>query len=82
MNNSSNTKQLTNLQKSFLVIERLQSQVEELEKAQKEKIAIIGMGCRVPGGPSTPEAFWELLQNGVDAIRHLQKYSNAYPNYL
>ena len=68
MNNSSNIKQLTNLQKSFLVIERLQSQVEELEKAQKEKIAIIGMGCRVPGGPSTPEAFWELLQNGVDAI--------------
>ncbi|NEQ76569.1 MAG: SDR family NAD(P)-dependent oxidoreductase [Okeania sp. SIO2C9] len=33
----------------------------------KEPIAIIGMGCRLPGAKN-PEAFWELLCNGVDAI--------------
>jgi acyl transferase domain-containing protein len=32
-----------------------------------EPIAIIGMGCRFPGADS-PEAFWELLRDGVDAI--------------
>lgn len=32
-----------------------------------EPIAIIGVGCRFPGAES-PEAFWELLRNGVDAI--------------
>ena len=32
-----------------------------------EPIAIIGMACRFPQAPS-PEAFWELLRNGVDAI--------------
>ncbi|NEQ81202.1 MAG: type I polyketide synthase [Moorea sp. SIO2I5] len=33
----------------------------------REAIAIIGMGCRFPGAKN-PEAFWELLCNGIDAI--------------
>ena len=34
----------------------------------KEPIAIVGIGCRFPGAPSTA-AFWKLLQDGTDAIR-------------
>ncbi|MFP2903718.1 type I polyketide synthase [Pyxidicoccus sp. 3LFB2] len=30
-------------------------------------IAVVSMGCRLPGSP-TPEALWELLQRGGDAI--------------
>ncbi|MEM7119284.1 MAG: beta-ketoacyl synthase N-terminal-like domain-containing protein, partial [Chloroflexota bacterium] len=33
----------------------------------QSKIAIIGLDCRFPGADS-PNAFWELLANGVDAI--------------
>ncbi|MFN6571677.1 SDR family oxidoreductase [Dendronalium sp. ChiSLP03b] len=32
-----------------------------------DAIAIIGIGCRFPGAKD-PEAFWQLLQNGTDAI--------------
>ncbi len=32
-----------------------------------EPIAIIGIGCRLPGA-SDPESYWQLLSNGVDAI--------------
>ena len=32
-----------------------------------EPIAIIGLSCRFPQAPN-PQAFWELLRNGVDAV--------------
>ena len=37
-----------------------------------EAIAIIGIGCRFPGAKD-PEAFWQLLCNGVDAITEIPK---------
>ncbi|KUO06720.1 hypothetical protein AQJ58_39255 [Streptomyces sp. DSM 15324] len=32
------------------------------------RIAIVGLGCRFPGGVRGPEDFWRLLADGVDAI--------------
>src|SRR5215469_6387643 len=33
-----------------------------------EPIAIIGIGCRLPGNANDPDSFWELLKNGVDTV--------------
>ena len=44
--------------------------VDNYEKTEREPIAIIGIGCRFPGA-SNPSAFWQLLQDGVDAIREV-----------
>ena len=34
-------------------------------------IAIIGVACRLPGGATSPEAFWRNLIDGVDAIKQI-----------
>ena len=39
-------------------------------EAKNEPIAIIGIGCRFPGA-NDPAAFWQLLRDGVDAIREV-----------
>ena len=34
----------------------------------KEGIAIIGIGCRFPGGVNDAESFWKLLEEGREAV--------------
>jgi acyl transferase domain-containing protein/thioesterase domain-containing protein/acyl carrier protein len=36
-----------------------------------EPLAIIGIGCRFPGGSDSPQAFWDMLCAGTDAIREI-----------
>ena len=40
------------------------------KKTTEDEIAVVGIGCRFPGAP-TVQAFWQLLQQGQDAITEI-----------
>lgn len=50
-----------------------QNTSENVKNSEKEPIAIIGIGCRFPGDANSPEAFWKLLRDGVDAITEVSE---------
>jgi acyl transferase domain-containing protein/SAM-dependent methyltransferase/acyl carrier protein len=61
---------LSPVKRALLEQRRLKAKVEALERERNEPIAIIGLGCRFPGADN-PEAFWNLLLTGTDAIREV-----------
>jgi acyl transferase domain-containing protein len=56
------------LKRALLAVQDMRSRLEAQERARTEPIAVVGLGCRLPGGVSSPESFWSLLREGREAI--------------
>ncbi|MFE2042418.1 type I polyketide synthase, partial [Streptomyces sp. NPDC059477] len=56
------------LKRATTELERSRRRVRELEERDHEPVAIIGMGCRYPGGVRTPEDLWRVVAEGVDVV--------------
>ncbi|GJF17980.1 phthiocerol/phenolphthiocerol synthesis polyketide synthase type I PpsD [Mycolicibacterium cyprinidarum] len=57
---------------SAMTAEQRDKLTEQFEKASRvagaEPIAVVGIGCRLPGGVTGPESYWKLLESGTDAV--------------
>lgn len=55
-------------QRLALLADELNERLEASERRRRVPLAIVGIGCRLPGGVHGPEEFWKLLSEGVDAV--------------
>jgi acyl transferase domain-containing protein/acyl carrier protein len=58
---------------ALIAIKKLKSKLQEEQYKKHEPIAIIGMAMRYPGGVNSAVSYWQLLENGVDAISDIPK---------
>ncbi|MFN7962872.1 MAG: beta-ketoacyl synthase N-terminal-like domain-containing protein [Thermoanaerobaculia bacterium] len=56
------------LRDALAALKRARGGLEELERRKREPIAIIGMGCRYPGGANDPAGLWQLAAGGATGI--------------
>ncbi|MGI8311953.1 type I polyketide synthase [Saccharopolyspora hattusasensis] len=49
-------------------LDQARTTLREHERRASEPIAIVGMGCRFPGGIDDPDKLWQLLAEGGDAV--------------
>lgn len=55
------------LQRIAPALQEARQQLEAMRRRSHEPIAILGIGLRFPGADS-PQAFWKMLRDGVDAV--------------
>ncbi|MEQ9332959.1 SDR family NAD(P)-dependent oxidoreductase, partial [Thalassobaculum sp.] len=55
-------------QRTVLLLRQMQAKLDAAERRGREPVAVIGIGLRMPGGADDPEAFWDMLEAGTDAV--------------
>ena len=70
-NNTTSPTELSPLKRALLAIENLQAKLDAAEQQRHEPLAIIGLGCRIPGGAGNAEQYRDLLRQGRFGVREI-----------
>ena len=49
-------------------IDDLTDRLAIAEQGAREPVAVVGIGCRLPGGVDGPDSYWDLLERGGDGV--------------
>jgi acyl transferase domain-containing protein/SAM-dependent methyltransferase len=71
MNRSLDAEQLSPLKRAILELREMRSQLAEMDRRQREPIAVVGMGLRLPGGAHDEISLWQLLADGLDTVSEI-----------
>ena len=63
--------QLSPLKRAILELREMRGKLEETDRRQREPIAIVGIGLRLPGGARDESSLWQILADGVDTISEI-----------
>ena len=67
-NPSDRPDQASAVKRALVELREMRAKLDALEAGRREPIAVVGLAIRAPGSVSTPEAYWQLLRDGRDAI--------------
>ena len=56
------------LRQALRAVEQMKQKLSASEARRHEPIAIVGMGCRFPGGANDAASFWDLLKHGREGL--------------
>ncbi len=56
------------LRRVTLDLRKAHRELREVEQRRHEPIAIVGVGCRYPGGVYSAEGLWQLVNAGIDGM--------------
>src|SRR5277367_6315930 len=59
---------LADMKRALAALRAAKARILELERTRTEPIAVIGIGCRFPGGAGSPDALWAMLMEGRDGL--------------
>ncbi len=59
---------LATLDRVTTALRDTRERLRAVQARAREPIAIVGMGCRFPGGVADPDALWRLVEDGEDAV--------------
>src|SRR3984893_17760116 len=63
--------QLSPLKRAILELREMRAKLDETDRRQKEPIAIVGIGLRLPGGVHDESSLWQRRADEVDAISEI-----------
>ncbi|GLW22649.1 SDR family NAD(P)-dependent oxidoreductase [Microbispora triticiradicis] len=61
-------KYLDYLRRATAEMQDLRERLRAAEEREHEPIAIVGMGCRYPGGVGSPQDLWDVVSGGRDVV--------------
>jgi acyl transferase domain-containing protein/SAM-dependent methyltransferase len=70
-NDNSSQEQLSPLKRALAELRRLRIKLNEMDRRQKEPIAIVGFGLRFPGGARDEFSLWQILAEGVNTVTEI-----------